>query len=77
MLGTGRIPNTAILPHHEKSDPDSVLFEIQAELATGTKIIGIDSATGIFFQSGEVEVLGKGKAVFYSENNYKIIRSNS
>ena len=77
MLGTGLIPNTAILPHHEKSDPDRVLSEIQAELATGTKIIGIDSATGIFFQSGEVEILGKGKAIFYSENNYKIIRSNS
>ena len=43
----------------------------------GTKIIGIDSATGIFFQRGEVEILGEGKAVFYSENSYKIIRSNS
>ena len=77
MPGTGLIPNTAILPHHEKSDPDRVLSEIQAELAMGTKIIGIDSATGIFFQRGEVEILGEGKAVFYSENSYKIIRSNS
>ena len=77
MLGTGLIPNTAILPHHEKSDPDRVLPEIQVELATGTKIIGIDSATGVFMQGDEVEILGKGKAVFYDKNNYKIIRSNS
>ena len=75
--GLGLLENIAIFPHHEKSDPDRVLSEIQAELAMGTKIIGIDSATGIFFQRGEVEILGEGKAVFYSENSYKIIRSNS
>ncbi|MDC0034831.1 Type 1 glutamine amidotransferase-like domain-containing protein [Chloroflexi bacterium] len=77
MLGIGLISNTAILPHHEKSDPHRVLSEIHDELATGTRIIGIDSATGVFIEDGEIEILGKGRAIFYSENDYKIIRSKS
>lgn len=77
MTGLGLISNTAIMPHHEKSTPESILSESHSELATGTRIIGIDSATGVFLNSGEVMILGAGKAVFYSENEYQIIRSNS
>ncbi len=77
ISGIGLIPNTTIMPHHEKSAPEDILSESHAELATGTRIIGVDSATGVFLQSGEVKILGKGKVVFYSENNYKIMRANS
>ena len=77
MPGIGLISNTTIMPHHEKSVPENIFSEIQAELATGTNMIGIDSATGIFYQNGEVKILGNGKAVFYSKDGYKTISANS
>ena len=75
--GMGFVSNTAVMPHHEKSVPENIFLEIHTELSTGTNVIGIDSATGVFFHEGEVKILGKGKAVFYSEDEYKIIRAIS
>ena len=71
------ISNTAVLPHHENSIPETVLSENQSELQSGIELIGIDSATGVFLGDNGVKIAGKGKAIFYSGSTYKIIESAS
>ena len=77
MPAIGLISNTAVLPHHENSIPETVLSENQSELQSGIKLIGIDSATGVFLGDNGVKIAGKGKAIFYSRSTYKIIESAS
>jgi len=77
MPAIGLISNTAVLPHHENSIPETVLSENQSELQSGIELIGIDSATGVFLGDNGVKIAGKGKAIFYSRSTYKIIESAS
>ena len=77
MPAIGLISNTAVLPHHENSIPETVLSENQSELQSGIELIGIDSATGVFWGDNGVKIAGKGKAIFYSRSTYKIIESAS
>ena len=77
MPAIGLISNTAVLPHHENSVPETVSSENQSELQSGMEIIGIDSATGVFLGDNGVKIKGKGKAVFYSRSTFKIIESAS
>jgi len=77
MPAIGLISNTAVLPHHENSIPETVLSENQSELQSGIELIGIDSATGVFLGDNGVKIAGKGKAIFYSGSTYKIIESAS
>ena len=77
MRGIGLISNTAVLPHHENSVPETVSSENQSELLSGIEIIGIDSATGVLLEGNGVKIVGKGKATFYSRSTYKIIKSAS
>jgi cyanophycinase len=77
MQGIGLISDTAVLPHHENSTPETVSSENQSELQSGIELIGIDSATGVFLGDNGVKIAGKGKAVFYSRSTYKIIEPAS
>ena len=77
MPAIGLISNTAVLPLHENSIPETVLSENQSELQSGIELIGIDSATGVFLGDNGVKIAGKGKAIFYSRSTYKIIESAS
>ena len=77
MPAIGLISNTAVLPHHENSVPETVSSENQSELQSGMEIIGIDSATGVFLGDNGVKIKGKGNAVFYSRSTFKIIESAS
>ncbi|PZC42948.1 MAG: Peptidase E [Chloroflexi bacterium] len=77
MQGIGLISNTAVLPHHENSTPETVSSENQSELQSGIELIGIDSATGVFWGDTGVKIAGKGKAIFYSGSTYKIIEPAS
>lgn len=77
MPAIGLISNTAVLPHHENSIPETVLSENQSELQSGIELIGIDSATGVFLGDNGVKIAGKGKAIFYNRSTYKIIESAS
>ena len=77
MPAIGFISNTAVLPHHENTVPETVSSENQSELQSGMEIIGIASATGVFLGGNGVKIKGKGKAVFYSRSTFKIIESAS
>ena len=77
MRSIGLISNTAVLPHHENSIPETILSENQSELLSGIEIIGIDSATGVLWGDNRVKIIGKGRAIFYSRSTYKIIESAS
>ena len=55
------VPGIATLPHHENSDPEQTFLQLEAQVNSGTTILGIDARTGCLGQSGSWRVVGTGK----------------
>lgn len=60
------------LPHHERSDPDSVLAEISGSAPPNTIFFGIDGASGCLgTPGGRWDVLGSGHVTVYRDGSWK------
>ena len=68
----GVAPGVAVLPHHERADPDAVLADIADELAAGTTALGIDGATGCVADGADGwRVLGAGAVAVYAAGRWR------
>ena len=62
-LGLAR--GVAVLPHHERSDPERVAAELAGALPAGITALGIDGATGCISEGDGWRALGAGSVARY------------
>ena len=62
-LGLAR--GVAVLPHHERSDPERVEVELAGALPAGITALGIDGATGCVSEGSGWRALGAGAVTRY------------
>jgi hypothetical protein len=58
-------------PHHERSNPDSVVQDIRNSAPQGMTVIGVDGMTGCLGGSGEWTVTGDGNVTVYRDGVWK------
>ena len=63
--GLGLARGIAVLPHHERSDPERVAAELAGALPAGVTALGIDGATGCVSEGAGWRALGAGKVARY------------
>ena len=67
----GILPGVATLPHHERSDPDSVAKELAGSAPSDLVVLGIDSKTCCFGGPEEWKVLGAGGVTAYRGGRWR------
>jgi cyanophycinase len=73
----GVVPNIAVLPHHERSDPDDTLARIAGVLPGGTSVLGVDVGTGCLSGGDGWTVVGDGVVVLYSGGRWERFETGS
>lgn len=63
--GLGLARGIAVLPHHERSDPERVAAELAGALPAGVVALGIDGATGCISEGDGWRALGAGAVARY------------
>ena len=71
----GVLQSVAVLPHHERSDPDEVVTRIDKSAPAGTEVLGIDGKTCCFGGPGGWTVLGQGVVTLYSRGRWQRFES--
>ena len=70
--GLGLVPGTAILPHHENSNPAVVFDQLQSRLSDGLTVLGIDAQTGVLGPPGRWRVVGHGQVTVYQAGDWQV-----
>lgn len=65
-------PGVAVLPHHERSDPEQTSRDLQGRLKPGTIVFGIDARTGCLGSFGKWQVVGSGKVTIYRGQEWAV-----
>ena len=65
----------AVLPHHERSDPDAVAKELAKTTSPGLKVLGIDARACCFGTPGNWKALGSGKVIAYQNGSWATYNS--
>jgi cyanophycinase len=71
----GVVPNLAVLPHHERSDPEETSKQLQGQVPGNVTVVGIDARTGCLGRPGTWRVVGSGKVTVYREGGWKVFNS--
>jgi cyanophycinase len=71
----GMLRGVAVLPHHERSDPDEVVARLEQSAPAGTAVLGIDGKTCCFGGPGGWTVLGQGTVTLYSRGRWQRFES--
>jgi len=61
----GVVEGVAILPHHERSDPSTVMKQLKLKTPSNLAVLGIDSMACCFSAPGGWRVLGQGTVTLY------------
>jgi cyanophycinase len=67
----GFVEGTAILCHHELSQPTKLADELMGSAPPGELVLGIDSKTGCVIGAEDWEVLGPGAVTSYFQGRWK------
>ena len=67
----GIIPDVMVLPHHERSDPQSVTTQLSSPETAGLAVLGIDGASGIMLDTEGATALGAGNVTVYQAGNWR------
>ena len=73
LVNTIGIFNGLIIPHYESSNLSSDRFKIIDEFQKLSPILGIDSKTSCFYNSGTLKVIGKGKVNLFYDDQRQIL----
>ncbi len=74
--GLGVVEGVAVLPHHERQNPDQVAEGLATEpLLADLLVLGIDAATCCFGGPGNWRVLGGGSVTLYQKGAYRSFAS--
>ena len=75
--GLGVVPGTAVLPHHENSNPVDVAEQLRSQAPAGVTVLGIDARTGCLGHPGNWRVVGSGNVTVYQGNDWEVFPSGS
>ncbi len=67
----GVVPGVAVLPHHERADPDIVAAELAESAPEGVAALGVDGKTGCLGQAGAWRVVGDGNVTVYRGGQWR------
>ena len=67
----GIIPSVMVLPHHERSDPQSVATQLSAPETVSLAVLGIDGGCGIMLDTEGATALGAGSVTVYQAGNWR------
>jgi cyanophycinase len=67
----GVVPYVAVLPHHERSDPDDNVTKLAAALPDGVSVLGVDVGTACLSGPEGWTVAGDGSVVLYSDGGWE------
>jgi cyanophycinase len=67
----GMLRAIAVLPHHERSDPDAVAAELDASAPGGLTVLGVDAKSCCLGGPEGWEVLGPGSVRLYTEGGWR------
>ena len=73
LVNTLGIFNGLIIPHYESNNLVSDSFEIIKKFQKLTPVLGIDSRTSCFYNSGILKVIGEGKVTLLHDDNKQIL----
>ena len=75
--GLGIVPGTAVLPHHENSNPADVAEQLRPQAPAGVTVLGIDARTGCLGGPGNWRVVGSGNVTVYQEGGWQVYPSGT
>ena len=75
--GLGVVPGTAVLPHHENSNPIDVAEQLRSQAPAGVTVLGIDARTGCLGRPGNWRVVGSGNVTVYQGSDWQVFPSGS
>ena len=75
--GLGIVPGTAVLPHHENSNPADVAEQLRGQVPGGLTVLGIDARTGCLGGPGNWRVVGSGNVTVYQEGGWQVYPSGT
>ena len=75
VTGLGVASGTAVLAHHERSNPSEVVQQLAGQIPADLTVLGIDAQTGCLGQPGNWQVVGSGKLTVYREGGYQIYQA--
>ena len=62
--GLGVVPGVAVLPHHERRDPEATWNELKDSAPSGLTLLGIDARAGCLGRPGNWRVVGGNVTVY-------------
>ena len=65
------VPNVMVLPHHERSDPNSVTEQLSGSATFGLTVLGIDGGSGVLLDTDGATVLGAGNVTVYRSGQWR------
>ena len=69
------VPGTAVLPHHENSNPADTSLKLRDQVPDDLTLLGIDARTGCLGRPGNWRVVGFGKVTVYRGGDWQLYRS--
>ena len=73
----GIVPGTAVLPHHENSNPADVAEQLRGQARAGITVLGIDARTGCLGRPGNWRVVGSGNVTVYQGSDWQVYQSGA
>ncbi len=73
----GVVPNIAVLPHHERSDPDDTASRLAEALPSGVSVLGVDVGTACLSGPDGWTVAGGGAVVLYTDGGWERFESGA
>ena len=71
----GIVPGVAVLPHHERQDPEETSQGLRTQAPAGLTVLGIDARTGCLGRPGQWRVVGSGKVTVYRGDQWAVYHS--
>ena len=73
----GVVPNVAVLPHHERSDPDDTVARLSGALPSGVAVLGVNVGTACLSGPDGWTVAGDGAVVLYTDGGWQRFESGA
>ena len=67
----GIVPNVMVLPHHERSDPNTVTQQLSGSATVGLTVLGIDGGSGVLLDAEGATALGAGNITVYRSGEWR------
>ena len=64
------IPGIAVLPHHERNDPETTNSQLQKSSPNGIRVLGVDAKSCCFIDGGRWSVRGLGSVTLYMKSGW-------